>query len=71
MDRLQYNELALAAMRWAAVKPATREAVENVNRCVEEMQRLRGYSAPPVDRRGQRGGAGASGNWSDGGKSDE
>lgn len=52
MDRLQYNELALEAMRWAAVKPATREAVEKVNRCVEEMQKLRGYTAPPVDRRG-------------------
>lgn len=53
MDRLQYNELALEALRWAAVKPATREAVAQVNRCVEEMQKLRGYTAPPVDRRGQ------------------
>lgn len=50
--RLQYNELALEALRWAAVKPVTREAVEKVNRCVEEMQKLRGYTAPPVDRRG-------------------
>lgn len=52
MDRLQYNELALEAMRWAAVKPATRDAVNKVNRCVEEMQKLRGHTAPPVDRRG-------------------
>lgn len=52
MDRLRYNELALAAMRWAAVKPATRDAVAQVNRCVEEMQKLRGHTAPPVDRRG-------------------
>lgn len=52
MDRLQYNELALEALRWAAVKPATREAVAQVNRCVEEMQKLRDYTVPPVDRRG-------------------
>lgn len=71
MDRLQYNELALEAMRWAAVRPATLEAVANVNRCVEEMQKLRGYAAPPVDRRGQSGGAEASASGSDGGKSDD
>ena len=53
MDRLQYNELALEAMRWAAVRPATLEAVEKINRCVEEMQKLRDYTVPPVDRRGQ------------------
>lgn len=71
MDRIQYNELALDAMRWASVKPATREAVDNVNRCVEEMRKLRGHTAPPVDRRGQSGGAEASAIGSDGGKSDE